>query len=130
MGQLTARLRRTPSPPAVAFAGLTALAVAMGIGRFAFTPILPMMQQDAVLSLGGGSWLATANYLGFLLGAVSAIRLRVSHTNTIRYGLVAIGVATLAMGCTSQFTAWIVLRALAGVGQRLDPNLCLRLVPG
>ena len=31
----------------VALAALAALAIAMGIGRFAFTPILPMMQQDA-----------------------------------------------------------------------------------
>jgi MFS family permease len=115
MDQLKPRLGHTPSPTAVAFAGLTALAVAMGIGRFAFTPIFPMMQQDAGLALGGGSWLATANYLGFLLGAVSAIRLRFRHTSSIRCGLVVIGVVTLAMGCTSQFAAWIGLRALAGV---------------
>jgi hypothetical protein len=56
-----------PSPAAVAIAGLTTLAIAMGIGRFAFTPILPMMQQDSGLSVSGGAWLATANYLGFLL---------------------------------------------------------------
>ena len=43
-----------PSPAAVALAGLTALAVAVGIGRFAFTPILPLMQQDARLSVAQG----------------------------------------------------------------------------
>jgi MFS family permease len=110
-----ARAPRAPSPPAIAFAGLIALAVAMGIGRFAFTPILPMMQQDAALSLAAGSWLASANYLGFMLGAVSAIRLRVPHTIVIRWGLFMIGVLTLGMGFTSQFAIWMVLRALAGV---------------
>ena len=107
---LKTRPRRAASPLAVAFAGLTALAVAMGIGRFAFTPILPMMQQDAALSLAGGSWLASANYLGFMLGAVSAIRLKVRHTIVIRWGLVMIGVLTLGMGFTSQFAFWMVLR--------------------
>src|SRR5262249_15784794 len=42
-----------PMPTAwpVALAGLAALAAAMGIGRFAFTPILPLMQDDYGLSL-------------------------------------------------------------------------------
>ena len=51
---------------AVAVAGLLALAVGMGIGRFAFTPILPMMQEDAGLSIAMGGWLASANYIGYL----------------------------------------------------------------
>eukprot|EP01042_Synura_sphagnicola_P017410 gene17410-21994_t len=50
-------------PLAVALAGMAALAVAMGVGRFAFTPLLPMMLHDGVVTLAGGSWLATANYL-------------------------------------------------------------------
>ena len=54
----------------IALAGMVALAVAMGIGRFAFTPILPMMLNDGVLDLPGASWLASANYLGYMLGAL------------------------------------------------------------
>lgn len=106
---------REPSPAAVALAGLTALAVAMGIGRFALTPILPMMQQDGGLSVVDGGWLASANYLGFLLGAVSAMRLRLRPTTVIRGGLVGIGVVTLGMGIEDRFAAWILLRALAGI---------------
>src|SRR3546814_16415570 len=60
----------------LAFSGLVALAVAMGIGRFAFTPLLPMMQNDAGLALTQGGWLASANYLGYLIGALAAGMLR------------------------------------------------------
>ena len=59
-----------PGAVGVAAAGLVALAVAMGIGRFAFTPILPMMLHDGVVDLHGASWLASANYLGYLAGAL------------------------------------------------------------
>ena len=52
-------------PFAIAATGMVALAVAMGIGRFAFTPLLPMMLHDGVLGLPAASWLATANYLGY-----------------------------------------------------------------
>lgn len=99
----------------VAFAGLLALAVAMGIGRFAFTPILPMMLEDAGLSVAGGGWLASANYFGYLVGALSMMVIRVRPAAAICLGLLLIGLATLAMGFTGSFAAWAVLRALAGI---------------
>jgi predicted MFS family arabinose efflux permease len=99
----------------IAAAGLAALAVAMGIGRFAFTPILPMMQQDAGVSVAAGGWLASANYLGYLLGALSATRVRLSPSSAIRGALLTIAVVTFAMGLTGSFALWVVLRTIAGV---------------
>ena len=100
---------------AIALAGLVALAVAMGIGRFAFTPILPMMQEDAGVSIATGGWLASANYLGYLAGALSVIWWRIAATTGIRVGLATIGLATLAMGLEHHLAVWLALRALAGV---------------
>ena len=100
---------------AIALAGLVALAVAMGIGRFAFTPILPMMQEDAGVSIATGGWLASANYLGYLAGALSVIWWRIAATIGIRVGLATIGLATLAMGLEHHLAVWLALRALAGV---------------
>jgi MFS family permease len=100
--------------PAIAAAGLAALAVSQGIGRFAMTPILPMMQAEG-LPLSQGSWLAAANYLGYLLGALWTIWLNVRPSIAIRAALAAIGVATLAMGLVDGFAAWLALRFLAGV---------------
>lgn len=97
----------------VAIAGLLALAVAMGVGRFAFTPILPMMQVDAALSLRAAGWLAAANYLGYLLGALGATRL--SPAWAIRGGLLLIALVTFGMGLGADFVGWLVLRLLAGI---------------
>ena len=107
---------RTSSPLVITLAGLTALGLALGIGRFAFTPILPMMRQDAAVSVGQGGWLASANYFGYLLGALSAVTLRIRATTAIRAGLVVIALGTVSMGLARNFAAWLVLRALAGVG--------------
>ena len=100
----------------LALAGLAALAVAMGIGRFAFTPLLPMMQQDAGLSVAAGGWLASANYAGYLVGALWAGAMRVNATTAIRAALASIGIATLAMALDAGFAAWALLRFIAGVG--------------
>jgi MFS family permease len=103
-----------PRSGSIALAGLAALAVAMGIGRFAFTPILPMMQEDSGLSLAEGSWLASLNYAGYLVGALFAgagLRSRI----VIRTALLAIAVVTFAMGLATGLAAWLVLRFLAGV---------------
>ena len=51
--ELPTALPLSQRPLAVALAGMAALAVAMGIGRFAFTPLLPMMLHDGVVTLAG-----------------------------------------------------------------------------
>src|SRR4029077_14196894 len=106
---------RSLSAWASAVAGLAALAVALGIGRFAFPPILPMMQEDFGLSVAEAGWLASANYVGYLVGALSAVGMRVRSPAAIRAGLVVIGLSTFAMGVEHQFTLSVVLRALAGI---------------
>ena len=63
---------------AVCAIATTALAVAMGIGRFAFTPLLPLMVRDGSLAPSAGAWLAASNYLGYLAGALTASRLGLS----------------------------------------------------
>jgi MFS family permease len=101
--------------PSIAFAGFLTLAVAMGIGRFAFTPLLPMMEGDSGLTVAAGGWLAAANYLGYFVGALAAVALRLSPATAIRGGLIATGLTTVAMGFFDGFAAWLLLRALAGV---------------
>ena len=61
------------SASTIALLGLGALVLAMGIGRFAFTPLLPLMQAHGTLGSGQGAWLAAANYCGYLAGALACI---------------------------------------------------------
>lgn len=58
----------------VALCGFIVLVVAMGIGRFAFTPQVPLMIRDAQLTLTSAGLVAAFNYLGYLLGAWDAMR--------------------------------------------------------
>ena len=95
--------------------GLIALAVAMGIGRFAFTPLMPMMQGDAGLGLSQAGWLASANYAGYLVGALAAMRLHGSPGTIVRIGLASIVATTAAMAASGEWIAWLVLRFAAGV---------------
>jgi MFS family permease len=103
------------NPWTSAWAGLAALAVAIGIGRFAFTPILPMMQDDFGLAVAEAGWLASANYAGYLAGALSAIGARMRASIAIRGGLVVIALSTLAMGLQQPFVSWLALRFVAGI---------------
>jgi MFS family permease len=102
-----------------AIAGLIALAAAMGIGRFAFTPVLPMMQADVGITIAAGAWLASANYIGYFIGSLSALVLRVRPATAIRAGLVVISVSTLAMGFERDVAVWALLRFVAGIGSAL-----------
>src|SRR5258708_10563411 len=103
------------SAAAVASVGLLALASAMGIGRFSLTPILPLMQRDAGLTMAHGGWLACGNYLGYLAGALICIALVPRPAAAIRWGLAGVGLFTLAMGWTEWQPLWLASRFLAGM---------------
>lgn len=104
-----------PSIFRITLVGLVSLALAMGIGRFAFTPLLPMMREDGLLSITDGGWLASVHFLGYWLGAVFAAKVPCPPRLLLRLSLLAIGIGTLGMGMTDNFTAWLILRWLAGV---------------
>jgi predicted MFS family arabinose efflux permease len=107
------------APAAVAMIGLLALAGAMGIGRFSLTPILPLMQRDAGLTMAQGGWLACANYLGYLAGALICIALTPRPAAATRWGLAAVGLFTLTMGVTESEIIWLASRFLAGAASAL-----------
>ena len=108
-------VERAPSFAAVCTAGFVALAVAMGIGRFAFTPVLPLMIHAGSADVASGGWLAAANYAGYLVGALSAARVRLAPQRLTMAALVAIAATTMGMGCTASQGIWALLRFAAGV---------------
>ncbi len=120
---------RPVSAWAIALTGLLSLATAMGIGRFAFTPLLPMMLHEGVVDLPTASTLATANYLGYWVGAMACAlqpalwrRLRIAtplaHTTAVRTGLVATVLLTLLMAAPVP-TLWPLARFMAGLASAL-----------
>ncbi|UST52992.1 YbfB/YjiJ family MFS transporter [Comamonadaceae bacterium OTU4NAUVB1] len=98
-----------------ALACMVTLSVAMGLGRFAFTPMLPIMLHEGRLDLQAGGLLASLNYLGYFLGAVTCAALKVRAATMVRGGLLATAALLLGMGLLHGFTAWGTLRTLAGV---------------
>ncbi|OLL30405.1 MFS transporter [Burkholderia sp. SRS-W-2-2016] len=102
-----------------ALACMVTLAVALGIGRFAFTPLLPLMLHGGaagqpLLDIQHGGWLASANYAGYFVGAVTCAALRVSPGRMVRLGLAATVLLTLAMGLAGPFWFWALVRFVAG----------------
>jgi len=98
-------------------AGIFSLLLALGVARFAYTPLLPVMQAQAGLGLAEGGWLAALNYAGYLSGALlaSLISDLVLKDRLYRIGMVLAVLSTLLMGLTSDFTLWAVSRFVAGL---------------
>jgi predicted MFS family arabinose efflux permease len=104
-------------PVGVALGGFIALAVAMGVGRFVYTPILPFMTEGLGLNKGEAGLIASANFLGYMLGALGAASpaLPGGRRGWAIGALVASALSTGAMGLFSQLTVFLALRFIGGV---------------
>ncbi len=98
-------------------AGIFSLLLTLGVARFAYTPLLPLMQQQAGLGVAEAGWLAAINYAGYLSGALLAMQGGdlVFKDRLYRVGLVVAVASTAMMGLSQDFAVWAVSRYLAGL---------------
>ncbi len=98
-------------------AGICSLVLMLGIARFSYTPLLPIMQQQAGLGVAEGGWLAAINYIGYLSGAIIAALISdlVLKDRLYRAGLVVAVLSTLMMGLTENTWLWALSRFIAGL---------------
>ena len=99
-----------------AIAAALILAIGMGFGRFAFTAIYPHMVEEGALSLRDGSLAASANYAGYLLGAILAMRARAHSAH--RLCLWSVAGTALCLGVLAlPMPVWLIVtvRGVAGV---------------
>ena len=102
---------------ATAVAGSIAMAVAMGLGRFFYTPVLPAMMAGLGLSPTEAGWIASANYAGYLIGAILAAWgwAEGIERKVALFGLIATALLLLAMGLSSDVLVMSLIRFLAGI---------------
>jgi MFS family permease len=110
-------LRAMTATTRILIGGLSACAVALGLGRFAFTPILPLMQAAHGLDTQGAGWLAASNNLGYLIGAVwaAAVRTEAGRRRVLGWSLVLVPASLAAMALTDSVVAWNLIRLVAGI---------------
>lgn len=120
----------TRQPWQVMLGGICTLILTIGIARFAYTPLLPLMQAQAGLSDAAGGWLATANYLGYMSGALLAASLSSLPLKfkLYRAGVLLALVSTVCMALTQDLTTWALLRYVAGLSSAAGMLLASGLV--
>ncbi|MFB7304246.1 YbfB/YjiJ family MFS transporter [Heyndrickxia sporothermodurans] len=97
--------------------GIFSLMIAMGIGRFAYTPILPLMQDALHFTDAVAGYLASSNYAGYFVGAILAgvLPLKKHKTFYLRGSLVISIITTCMMGIFHSYILMLIIRFISGV---------------
>lgn len=95
-----------------------AATVGLGIGRFAYSLVLPDMREDLGWSYSAAGFMNTINAVGYLAGALVASRLiqRVGWSAAIRGGTLACVAALAVCALTGNFIALSLARLVLGIG--------------
>jgi predicted MFS family arabinose efflux permease len=105
----------TKRPLFLSLGGLLAMAAGIGIGRFVYTPILPPMVEALHLSKSQAGLIASANFIGYLAGALlAAVRLPGSRRAWLLGWLAVNAICLGAMGLTTSMPLFLLLRLVAG----------------
>lgn len=123
-------MAHAPTRMKVLIGGLISQILCLGLARFAYTPLLPVMQEQTALSDAGGGWLAAINYMGYMTGALIAASVSdlVLKDRLYRIGIVLAVVSSLLMPLTTNFVFWSVLRVLAGLSSAASLLLASGLI--
>ena len=107
----------TRHPVAIATGGFLALAIAIGIGRFVYTPVLPYMVAGLGLTKSDACLIASANFLGYLVGALLAARstLPGSRRLWLLSALAMSTATTAAMAIDGSLALFLFLRLSGGI---------------
>jgi len=119
----SARLTHVTAPTrsfgdvALAVGGMLALASSMGVGRFVYTPILPAMAEALALTKVDAGLIASANFVGYLVGALLTAlpRLPGGRRTWFLWALVVGAATTAGMALVGSMAAFLLLRFLGGV---------------
>ena len=110
-------MNKTNNVAILILTGIAALTIAIGIGRFSYTPILPYMISELKLTTTDAGLIASSNYLGYLLG--SLIPIFPQFPKNIRsifiYSIFISIISLFAMGLTNTFEIFILIRFIHGV---------------
>jgi MFS family permease len=101
--------------------GFLTLVLVMGVGRFYYTPLLPLMQRDFGFGAATAGLIGSANFAGYLAGSIAAsfVPRGAVRLWTFRLALAGSAATTLAMGLTDSVPLWLALRFAGGVATAL-----------
>ena len=100
--------------------GALGLSVAMGMGRFFYTPALPLMVAALHWSSAPGAWIATLNYVGYFIGTLVIAQGWVEPNRFVyRLSLIVSTLGLAAVALTPNLIWQGGIRTIAGIASGL-----------